>query len=404
MHSSSPICTLLLLTWMSTAAAGDWPHWRGPTRDGISPEAQWSHDWPAQGPRMLWSTNVGTGFSSVAVGSGRVFTMGNVSAVDTIHALDAETGRTIWKHSYPCDLDPLYYEGGPGATPSVADGRVFTFSKKGHVFCLDAETGKVVWTVNIRDELALELPEWSFAGSPLVHGDLVILNAGSAGTALDRTTGRIVWRSGNSPGGYATPVPFDAGGRTAVAVFSAKALVAVDPADGRELWRYAWESSRDVNAADPLIQGDRMFLSTSSGSVLLKFTEKEVSTVWERKRFYLNYFNPSVLIDGHIYGLDGTTHRATALSCLEWETGELKWKEPGFGSGGWVAADGKLLLLDKGELIVVKAAPSGYEQLARAQVLNGKCWTAPVLANGLVYARNANGDLVCVDLRLKSEG
>lgn len=381
------------------AKPADWPHWRGPARDGISTETAWSSDWPADGPRILWREKVGIGFSSVAVSEGRVFTMGNTADVDAVTALDAVTGKLIWKHTYPCELDPRYYEGGPGATPTVADGRVFTFSKKGHVHCLDAGTGKVVWAVDIRERLGLALPEWSFAGSALVHDGLVILNAGGAGTALDQNTGKIVWSSGPDAGGYATPVPFTADGKTAVAIFSASALVAVDPKNGRELWRYPWESSRDVNAADPLVQGDRMFLSTSSGSALLKFTAKDVSVVWEKKRFYLNYFNPSVLIDGHIYGLDGTTHRPTSLSCIDWDTGELKWKEPGFGSGGWIAADGKLLVLDKGELIIVKAAPGGYEQLARAQVTNGKCWTAPVLANGLVYCRNAEGDLVCVDLR-----
>ncbi len=404
MRSFLLIYPLMLLTWMPAAAAADWPHWRGPARNGISTETQWSRVWPSEGPPVRWRTKVGTGFSSVAVSRGRVFTMGNEGDVDTVHALDAETGRTVWKHAYACELDPLYYEGGPGSTPTIADGRVFTFSKKGHVFCLEEDSGKVVWSVNIREELNLELPEWSFAGSPLVHGDLIILNAGSAGTALDKTTGKIVWHSGTSPGGYATPVPFTASGQQAVAIFSAKALVAVDPADGRELWRFAWESSRDVNAADPIVHEDRLFLSTSSGSVLLKFTDKEVSPVWEKKRFYLNYFNPSVLIGGHLYGLDGTTHRATALSCVEWETGELKWKEPGFGSGGWIAADGHLLLLDKGELVLVKAAHEGYEPLARAQVLSGKCWTSPVLAGGLVFCRNAAGDLVCVDLRVQREG
>jgi outer membrane protein assembly factor BamB len=347
----------------------------------------------------LWQQKVGIGFSSVAVSEGRVITMGNTANVDTVTALDSLTGRILWQHSYPCELDPLYYEGGPGATPAIVDGQVFTFSKKGHVHCLDAETGKSVWSVDIREKLGLALPEWSFAGSPLVQDGLVILNAGGAGTALDQRSGSIVWSSGPDAGGYATPLPFTAGEQKAVAIFSAKALVAVDPKNGRELWRFPWESSRDVNAADPIIHQDRLFLSTSSGSVMLNFTAQDVSVLWEKKRFYLNYFNPSVLIEGHLYGLDGTTHRATHLTCIDWDTGDLKWKEPGFGSGGWIAADGKLLILDKGELIVVKAQADGYMQLARAQLLGGKCWTAPVLAHGLVYCRNAEGDLVCVDLR-----
>lgn len=390
-------CYLLVQPALATAA--DWPHWRGPTRDGISPETGWTSDWSGAGPAIRWRAQVGTGFSTVAVNVGRVFTMGNENGTDTVHALDAESGIVLWRHSYPCELDPRYYEGGPGATPTVDGDRVYTFSKKGHVFCLQAATGQVIWSADIREALSLELPEWSFAGSPLIHGDLVILNAGPAGTALDKHTGKIAWSSGTGRSGYATPLPFTHAGRDGVAIFSAKALLAVEPGTGRELWRFPWESSREVNAADPLIHGNRMFISTSTGSALLEFSDRHITPVWVKKGFFINYFNPAVLLDGHIYGLDGTTHRPTALICIELESGELKWKQAGFGSGGWMAADGKLIILDKGELIIVAAAPSGYRELARTQVLGGKCWTAPVLANGRIYGRNAKGDLVCVDVR-----
>jgi outer membrane protein assembly factor BamB len=355
--------------------------------------------WGQEGPAQLWRAQVGTGFSSVAVSRGRVFTMGNERNRDTVYCLDAETGEVVWRHSYDCSLDARYYEGGPGATPTVHEGRVYTFSKKGHVFCFDFETGKVLWSTDIREALDLKLPEWSFAGSPMIQGDLVILNAGPAGTALQKDTGAIVWNSGNETGGYATPVPVEMEGKKAVIIFSAKSIVAVEPATGKTLWRHPWESERDVNAADPVIWGDRMFVSSSAGSAVLKFSATGVAVVWEKKQFMRNYFNPAVLLDGHLYALDGTTHRPTELACVEFETGEKKWVEPGFGSGGWMAADGKLIVLDKGELIIVKADPAGFTPLARAQVLGGKCWTAPVLANGLVFCRNARGDLVCLDLR-----
>lgn len=400
MHRPSSVllaCCLFFAPSLSFTA--DWPHWRGPARDGISPETGWTSEWGKDGPPIRWRAQVGTGFSTVAVSAGRVFTMGNEKDTDTIHALDAETGRVLWRHSYPCELDPRYYEGGPGATPSVEGDRVYTFSKKGHVFCLQAATGQVVWSADIREALSLELPEWSFAGSPLIHGDLLILNAGPAGTALHKHSGKVAWSSGTGRAGYATPTLFSHAGRDGIAIFSATALVAVEPATGRELWRFPWESSREVNAADPIVRAHRMFISTSTGSALLEFTDRSVTPVWVKKDFFRNYFNPSVLLDGHIYGLDGTTHRPTSLACIEFETGALKWKQDGFGSGGWIAADGKLIILDKGELIVADATPSAFRERARAQVLGGKCWTAPVLADGHIYARNAKGDLVCVDVR-----
>jgi outer membrane protein assembly factor BamB len=321
----------------------------------------------------------------------------NPTNVDTIFCLDAASGRVIWTNSYPCALDPRYYEGGPGATPAVDGDRVFTFSKKGHVFCLDAASGKTIWSRNIADELSLKLPEWSFAGSALVEGGLVILNAGSAGVALDKKTGRIAWSSSAEPGGYATPVPFEVDGLRSVVIFSAKALVAVDPSSGRKLWEFPWETGRDVNAADPIVHGDRIFISSSTGSALLQVRSNRVSTVWNKSNFMRNYFNPSVLLGGFLYGIDGTTHRPTSLACVDFNTGERKWAQPNFGSGGLMAADGKLVILDKGELIIAEATPEKYTERARAQVIGGKCWTAPVLSNGRLYCRNAVGDLVCVE-------
>ena len=397
------VCFFILLVkcgaTLSAVDTGHWPRWRGSRHDGISRERDWFTAWPADGPKQLWKTNVGTGFSSVAVSGGRVFTMGNRDNVDTVYCLDAENGRTVWSNSYPCPLDARYYEGGPGSTPTVDGERVFTFSKKGHVLCIDARSGKTVWSRNLVEELSLKLPEWSFAGSVLVEDDLLILNAGSAGAALAKETGKIVWNSSPEAGGYATPVPFEIDGRRAVAIFSAKSLVAVNPRTGEKFWDFSWETGRDVNAADPIVRGDTIFISSSTGSALLQVRSDGVKVIWNRPNFMRNYFNPSVLLGDFLYGIDGTTHRPTALACVESATGELKWSQPNFGSGALMAADGKLIILDKGELIIANATPEKYEERARAQVVGGKCWTAPVLANGRVYCRNAAGDLVCVQLR-----
>jgi outer membrane protein assembly factor BamB len=394
------LCLLLsfFLIDRTTLSAADWPQWRGPNQDGVSrDQSGWFDGWPAD-PQPAWSRQVGVGFSSMAVADGRVYTMGNQDDVDTVYCLDAQSGRVIWSHSYPCPLQPLYYEGGPSATPTVHNGRVFTFSKKGHLFAFDAKDGKVLWSRDLREELKLDLPEWSFAGSPLVHDELVILNAGSAGTAVHTETGDIVWTSNRTRSGYATPVAFTFQGRPAVAIFSAKSLVAVEPESGQVLWEHPWESPRDINAADPIIAGDKIFLSSESGSALLQMQTTGVTVVWQHRNLMRNYFNPSVLIDGYLYGIDGTTHRPTALTCLDFNTGQVQWSQPGFGSGALMAADGKLIVLDRGELIIVKAVSDTFTPLARAQVLGGKCWTVPVLAGDGIYCRNATGRLIRVSL------
>src|ERR1041384_6108614 len=187
------VCAFWGGTWLlvlSTAAA-DWPQWRGPNRNGISAETI-SATWPAAGPKILWRASVGTGFSSCSISQGRVYTMGNTNDRDTIWCLDARTGKELWRHTYPAALGPQYYEGGPGSTPTVYHGRVFTISKWGDVFCLDAAKGSVLWQRDLRQD-KIQPNRWGFAGSPLVWGDELILNAGGAGTALELRTGRVLW-------------------------------------------------------------------------------------------------------------------------------------------------------------------------------------------------------------------
>jgi outer membrane protein assembly factor BamB len=397
-HTHCSCLLILLATSLSSLEALDWPQWRGVHQDGISRDANWFAGWPAH-PKPAWSAQIGVGFSSVAVVQGRVFTIGNKDDVDVVSCLDAETGRLIWAHSYPCPLEPRFYEGGPSSTPTVHDGRVYTFSKKGHLFALAADDGNVLWFRNLGEELQLELPEWGLAGSPLVHDELIILNAGGAGTAVHKDTGEIVWTSSPARSGYATPVRFEFQGRPAVAIFSAKALVAVNPTTGQLLWEHPWESPRDINAADPIISGDKIFISSESGSALLRMREDGVTVVWNHRDIMRNYFNPAVLIDGHLYGIDGTTHRPTTLTCLDLHTGEVRWSQPNFGSGALMAAGEQLIILDRGELIIVEASPHRFTSLARAQVLGGKCWTVPVLAGGGIYGRNAAGNLVRIALQ-----
>ena len=200
----------------NSALAADWPQWRGPAHDGITDEKL-----PAglDSAEIAWTAEVGTGFATVSVVGEHVLTMGNEDDHDTVWCLDARTGKPIWKYRYACALDPRYYEGGPGGTPSIdaATRSVFTLSKKGHAFCLDLADGAVRWGRDLKKDYALELPEWSFAGSPFVTEKLVILNVGSAGWALDKQTGKTVWRSEETRSGYATPVPV---GKDRVAIFS----------------------------------------------------------------------------------------------------------------------------------------------------------------------------------------
>jgi outer membrane protein assembly factor BamB len=391
----TPLLFPTLLLFALPAQGTDWYRWRGPDLNGISKETGWLMQWPTSGPKQAWKGSVGTGFCSLAVSHGRVYTMGNTKETDTVFCFDARSGAEMWKHAYACPLDPKFFEGGPGATPTVDGDRVYTVSRRGHIFCLDAAKGTVVWTKNLNQESGLEIPTWGFAGSALIEGDLVLLNMGSAGAALDKKTGKVVWVSGKDAGGYATPVPFTAVGGRGLAIFAKDSLVAVNAEDGHELWRYPWKTEYDVNAADPIFSGGKVFISSgyNHGGALLKITGNKADKVWENKNMR-NHFNSCVLWKDHLYGPD-----ENQLRCLVLATGEAKWSYREFGKGSLMLADGKLVALsDKGELIIAEATPDAFKPISRASVLKGKCWSTPVLSNGRIYCRNAAGDVVCLDV------
>lgn len=388
-------CVVGLALFATVTLAADWPNYRGPEHNGISKESGWTTDWPADGPKVLWKAKVGMGFSAIVVANGRAYTQGNTRDVDTIFCFDANTGASIWKHSYAAPLDPKYYEGGTSATPTVAGDRVYTVSKRGLIHCLNAADGSVVWVTNLMAGLNAKMPTWGFAGSVLIEGDLAILNFGSAGTALDQKTGKVVWTSGSDEAGYSTPVPVDLGGERAVLLALKEDVAAVRVKDGKELWRFPWKTQYDVNAADPMLVGNKVFASSgyNHGGGVFDVSAQPPKEIWNNKNMR-NQFATSVFFQGHLYGVDDNQ-----LRCVDFETGEVKWTDKVSGKGSLILADGKLIVLsERGELLVANPSPEGFKPLARAQVVGGKCWSAPTLANGKIYVRTGPGDVVCVDV------
>ena len=387
---------VLGLACVASPAAGastDWPQWRGPKRTGVSAETGWLTTWPPDGPKVLWRAEVGLGYSSLAVAAGRLYTLGNHSGTDYVYCFDAQSGRPIWKHSYPCR------EGahkGPRATPTVDGGRVYTCSREGHVFCLDARTGDVVWAKNAARETGAKVPEWGFAGSPLLEGNAVIVNVGAAGAALDKANGTLVWSTGPQASGYSSPFAFSLDGQRRVAVFAATALVVLNPADGKSLWQFPWKTSYNANAVTPIVSGRMVFISSGYevGCALVKIgTDKPV---W-RNRLMRTHFNSCVLLKGYLYGFDETT-----LKCLSGPTGEVQWSKKRLGKGSLMVADDKLIILgDSGVLAIAEATHEAYRELARAKVIRGLTWTVPVLSGGRIYVRSHPGHLVCLDVRGK---
>jgi outer membrane protein assembly factor BamB len=346
---------------------------------------------------------VGKGFSSFAIVGNRAYTLGNTNQVDSVFCFDTRTGRELWRHSYPCDPQPLAYEGGPSSTPAVHDGHVYTFSKEGHLFCLAADSGKVVWSrkFDLWPKLEGDWPNtWRYAGSPLVLGGRLFMSIGQAGKALSLRDGSTLWESPAGHPGYASPVPFrNSQGQSALAFFSGHAVLGVAADSGRQLWKVPWQTLWDLNAADPIIHEGRMFISSGNGvgCALFDLTSDPPRELWRNKHLK-NLMNTSVLWQGNLFGFNDTD-----LSCVAWDTGELRWSTKEVRKGSLVLAAGKLLLLSEtGKLVVAEATGAGYQPLAQAQILEGRCWTLPVLAGGLLFARNAAGEVVCLDLSGKA--
>lgn len=397
---------VVLFAFLPVVSGADWPQWRGPDENGISAERL-----PAKPDftTVLWQKKVGTGFSTVAVAEGRVFTLGHSGAKDggseTVWCFHADTGAEIWQHSYPAPLIARFYEGGPGATPTVRGGKVFTYSKHGRLHCYEAASGKVIWQRDMLAEAGLdEPPEWGFACSPYFLSDDTLLIEAGATFALDAATGKVRWKSQRFTPAYGTPKAFTAGGRKLIAVMKTEGLVVLDAGNGATVATTDWKTSFDTTATTPIIHGAHIFISTGydRGCALFELAGDQLKKTYENK-LLSNHMNNSVLIDGYLYGFDGTAHRGrpTEFVCLELATGKEKWRVPsavGLGCGSVMAtADGTLLILsERGELLTAPASPAEFKATARQQVLGGRCWTVPVLAHGRIYCRNARGDLVCV--------
>lgn len=380
----------------------DWPHWRGPDYNGISSESDWKTDFGRTGPPTLWKAKIGNGYSSCVVSDGKLYILGLQGSQEVLSCLDAVTGDKIWSHKHKTTFKPQFYDGGTSGTPTVVDGKVYLLGQTGEVICLDAKSGDKIWETNIKSKLDLEVGIWGFTGAPFSYNDIIILNAGKNGVALDKKSGKVVWSSGTDANGYATPVPFKQDGEQVIALFGSKALYAVYPDSGKVKWSYPWSTQYDVNAADPVFLDESRILISSgygTGAALIQLIDSTPKQIWKNKNLKTQ-FNAAVLHANHFYGIDGNTSDKATLNCIHATTGKLVWKQDNIGSGGLILSNNHLILIsERGQLLIAPASSDGFKPIVRKQIYGGKTWTVPTLANGILYTRNSRGDLVAIDLR-----
>jgi len=380
--------------------AADWTNWRGPNHDGISPEKGFKKTWDSP-PKVLWESDIGSAFSSFACVGGRAYTCGTENKQQVLFCFDAKMGRIIWKKPFEKELRERQGGDGTRTTPTVHEGRVYIFGALGTLLCVDANTDAEIWRKTFSNK-----PHWAYSGSVLIEGDMAIVSPGrsdGALVALDKKTGKEIWKSGSERAGYSTPYPFTHNDKRYIGCFQAETFIIVEAKTGRKVCSIPWKTSYDVNASQPIYHDDHLFLSSGykTGCGLYKLSEKgdklEAQEVWRNKKAMLTKFTSCVLKDGVLYAGD-----QRGLRCTRFKDGKDCWFERGLPNATVLLADDHLIVFsEKGELLIAKASASQFKPIAKAKVLSGRCWTIPTLYDGKLYVRNLK-TAACVDLQAGS--
>jgi len=392
----------------------NWAHFLGPSYNGVPPV----ENFEAKGAKQAWSKSLGPGCSSVTIVDGKLYTMGNVEGRDIVYCLNPATGDEIWTFGYDAEVLANNYEGGPNSTPTVADGHVYTLSRKGHIHCLDAQTGDKIWGT-VADKWTPKKGWWGFSDSPLVWGDKVFVNIGSKGLALNKETGDIVWSSEESAVAYASIVPVPASAsllaRPMLVVQTCVSIDIVEPSTGESLMgdKPAWAKRKaNCNAVTPAIYGDSLiFMHAKNGLSKVSYREGQWVEDWLcEEAIYDKWewftFNRQVINKNYLFTLAGKGSKNTdRLICVNLETGKLEWQKPHDFGNLTLAGDKLILLTQNGQLSWGSLSGNEYNETYNSRPLlggkgsdaDGVYWSHPVLHNGRFYTRSTRGKLTCFE-------
>lgn len=422
-------CAIVLAISPGLVCADDWTQFRGESRENRSSETGLYELWDAEkGPPLAWITEgLGSGYASVAVSEGRIFTTGNFDDGQAAIALDEKTGEIIWKQSLT-DRPPKHGYPGSRSTPTIVDGKVYLVTSDGVAVCLSCDNGSVVWQRRFSDWGGKMMSVWGFSESPLVDGNSVICTPGGKNgmvVALDKNSGEEIWtctlpdypeeagvngKNLKDGAGYASAVISNGGGVKQYIQLVGRGLVGIKADDGSLLWRYKRVSNGTANIPTAIVEGDYVFTSTGygTGSALLKLESKANGTVepsevyWAEGKTIQNKHGGMVLVDGHIYCGHGNGNGLPI--CLNMSSGEVAWgpvRAKGKGETSTVYADGHVIMRrEDGVVLLIKATPQEYDLVAtfEPEFQQGKTWAHPVIANGKLYLREQN-KLMCYKLK-----
>lgn len=391
----------------SVAHAEDWPQWLGPRRDGTSADKGLIEAFPKEGPKRLWQRDIGEGYSAPVVSGGKLVLFHRVADEEVVACLDAASGKELWKFAYPTSYEDALSKGdGPRATPTIVGNKVVTLGAEGTLHCLALDDGKKLWSRSLTREFKTPLGYFGISTSPVVDQNLVLVNVGGKDigiAAFELDTGKLAWKATRDALSYSSPTVCTVDGRRLAVFFTATGAVVLDAKTGSVLFQKDWRAryKESANVATPLIIGDLAFFSASyeTGALLLRLKKDGADEVWSGEDIMSNHYNTSVHRDGHLYGFHGRQEAKASFRCVELKTKKVKWDERRFGCGSIIVADSKLIVLtENGDLVLAKATPDAYRELAKTRLFeSGPCRAHMALANGRLYARDQK-KLVCVDL------
>jgi outer membrane protein assembly factor BamB len=431
-------CVVLLSSLIphpsSLAFASDWPAFLGPAGNSVSPEKGLKTPWPKEGPKILWQRPLGIGYGMPTVSRGKLYHFERVADNARVVCMTADSGKELWTFEYPTNYRDRYgFNGGPRCCPVVDGDLVFAFGVEGMLHCLNADDGKLVWKLDAKKEFGFTQNFFGVGSTPVVEKDLLIVQIGgqppgadanafrnpmSTGTgvvAFEKTTGKIRYKLGDELASYASPTLATIDGRRWCFVFARGGLLAFDPATGKEDFHYPWRADilESVNASDPVVVGDRVFISETygPGSSLLRVKAGGYDVVWSdamktarTKSMQCHWMTP-IEADGYLYGSSGRHEQNAELRCIELATGKVQWSVPSLTRSSLLMVDGHFICLgEDGTLRLLRVNPKKYDVVSEVELLDPRerallrspCWAAPILANGRLYVRG-DDRLLCLE-------
>jgi len=396
-----------------TIGLGQWPGWGGKNRDFVADSRDLAASWPEGGPKKLWSRPLGAGYSSIAADGGQLYTMYREGDDEIVVALGAATGKTVWENKYPAPLpkgmDPQFGKG-PNATPQIHDGKVYAFGVGGMLQCLDQKTGKKVWSHDVVTEFGAKSPDFGFSSSPIVYKNSLIAAVGGPGVgvmAFDLASGAVQWKKQDTANNYSSPIVIQVGGKDELVLLAGSEALGMDPTNGDVEWRYPFETQFKTNVMTPLFGPDSILFISSApevGSRGLKLSRKDgkvnVEEVWATKKMQV-FQGTAARVGNTIYAANGN-ETLYFMTAIEAGTGNVLWRERGFGKANVIYADGKLIVLEEdGTLSLSTATPEKFELKSKTPLFKKSAWSTPTLVGQTLFVRD-DETIVALDLSAAS--